>query len=210
MAGFESDVGPAFAKVLLGLRVSDSPERTERFEAMKGNSGSKTAEAYVFDPASARTVELKEAQWELIEICVRATQALGLPRSVGEIFGFLFTSETAVSFDQVVTGVGISAGSVSHGLRYLRRLGAVKLVLHARDRRDFYTVETALRNLITGAASEAILANLEKVIDRLQKLKTRIPAEDPTANIIADRADILLDWGEQAKAALAQALGALR
>src|SRR5258708_6231224 len=99
---------------------------------------------------SSSSTALARARWELIEICVRGAQLLGAPRSVGEIFGFLFTQKVPVSFEQVVETLGISAGSASHGLRYLRRLGAVKVVLRARDRRDFFQIETSLKKILAG------------------------------------------------------------
>ncbi len=153
---------------------------------------------------------LSKAQWELIEICVRASQLLGAPRSVGEIFGYLFARKSAVSFEQVVEALGISAGSASHGLRYLRRLGAVNVVLRARERRDFFQAETSLEKIITGVVSETAFFHLGGITDRLEKLRAQATESgDNHADEISDRLNLLLDWSQKTKTALALALKAI-
>jgi len=54
-----------------------------------------------------------DSKWELIQLFVRVTQVLGIPRSVGEIFGFIFTSPSPVAFDEIVEALGVSSGSAS-------------------------------------------------------------------------------------------------
>jgi DNA-binding transcriptional regulator GbsR (MarR family) len=153
---------------------------------------------------------LSKAQWEVIEICVRASQVLGAPRSVGEIFGFLFTKNRAVSFEQVVTTLGISAGSASQGLRHLRRLGVVKVVLRARDRRDYFQIENSLKRILTGFVSETAAFHLGGVVDRIDKLKVRVKeSECKTAPEVVDRLNVLLEWSQQTRSALAFALEAI-
>ena len=63
----------------------------------------------------------------MIDVFVRAAGLIGLPRSIGEIYGLLFCSPKALSFDELVERLQISKGSVSQGLKVLRQLGAVKL-----------------------------------------------------------------------------------
>jgi len=51
---------------------------------------------------------------------------LGLPKSMGEIYGFVFASAEPPTFADIEQKLGLSKGSVSQGLRALRELGAVR------------------------------------------------------------------------------------
>ena len=51
---------------------------------------------------------------------------LGMPRSVGEIYGLLYFSEAPLSMDQIANKLEMSLGSASQGLKTLRSLKAVR------------------------------------------------------------------------------------
>ena len=68
---------------------------------------------------------------ESIDFFVRLMGLLGLPRSVGEIYGLLYFSPHPLPMDQIVSRLGISIGSASQGLKTLRSLKA-KNLLHSR------------------------------------------------------------------------------
>lgn len=158
----------------------------------------------------ARAVTLPSAQWELIELCVRVTQVLGIPRSVGEIFGFVFSTATPVTFDEVVQALGISNGSASHGLRYLRRLGAVKVSFYARDRRDYFQAETSLQKLVNGYLVETVVHQLGGMAERLHTLKTHLAeSRDLESAALSERVGLLLKWNTNAGSAVSAALNAL-
>ena len=63
---------------------------------------------------------------------------LGLPKSVGEIFGVLFASSKPLTMLDLVNRLGISKGSASQGLKMLRTLGAVREVDYNDDRKTYY------------------------------------------------------------------------
>lgn len=171
--------------------------------------GQSTLQAEAKDSPSSGA--LSRTRWELVEICVRAAQMLNAPRSVGEIFGFLFTQKTPVSFEQVVETLGISAGSASHGLRYLRRLGAVNVVMRARERRDFFQVETSLKKIVSGFLSETGFFYSGRFAQHLDELEMNLGREDEAeARDVLDRLKLLRDWTEQARSALALAMEAIR
>ena len=158
----------------------------------------------------ARTITLPGAQWELIELCVRVTQVLGIPRSVGEIFGFIFSTAAPVTFDEVVQALGISNGSASHGLRYLRRMGAVKISYYARDRRDYFQAETSLQKLVNGYLAETVVHKLSGMADRLHTLQTHLAeSQDSESAALSERVGLLLKWNTTAGFAVSAALNAL-
>jgi len=157
---------------------------------------------------------LSEGRWELIELCVRVTQLLGFPRSVGEIFGFIFASGKPVTFEDVVQGLGVSNGSASHGLRYLRRLGAIQATYHARDRRDFFEAETSLRKMVNGFVAERLFLHLRGVNERLRSIgpdgAEAAEGHTPDDPVLSERVGLLQNWNEQVANALEAALKALK
>ncbi len=158
----------------------------------------------------SRTPVSPDVQWELIQLCVKVTQFLGMPRSVGEIFGFILISPVPVTFDEIVEGVGVSSGSASHGLRCLRRLGALQVSYHARDRRDFYQPETSLRKMVSGFLTENLLSHMRGVDERLRSLHEQTSRSDrPEVKSLAERIDLLQVWNTQASLAISAALNTL-
>lgn len=157
-----------------------------------------------------RPAPLSEVQWEMIELCVRAAKALGIPKSVGEIFGFIFSAISPVTFDDIVQGLGISSGSASHGLRFLRRLGAVKVSFYARDRRDFFQAETSFQKLVAGYLKENVFSRLGGLAERLNGLQRDVAAGvEPESRIFAERVSLLHEWNLSAGAAFTAALNTL-
>ncbi len=112
----------------------------------------------------------------MIDLFVAATRLLGLPRSLGEIYGLLFIAADPMTFDRLVSRLRISKGSVSQGLKMLRALGAVKVSYVAGDRRDHYRAETDLKSLVSGFISGQMLPHLETGQVRLDRLR-RLEAE---------------------------------
>src|SRR4029450_3850395 len=92
--------------------------------------------------ASAEGSELSSIEVEAIDLFVSAVRLLGLPRSLGELYGLLFISPGPLSIDDLVERLRISKGSASQGLKALRQIGAVKVTYVPGDRRDHYIAET--------------------------------------------------------------------
>lgn len=108
-----------------------------------------------------------------------ASQKLGLPRSYGQIYGFAFVREHSVSFDDLVSVLGISKGSASQGLRWLRNAGLVKVargpddgkaVRHAR--REFYAPVTEPALIFEVVIGERLIKPLQTGRLRLNQLAT--------------------------------------
>ncbi len=123
---------------------------------------------------------LSHFQRENIRLFVNAAKALSISRSVGEIFGLLFSTEAPLSLDQVVALLGISKGSASQGLRWLREVGAVKSVYVDGDRRDYFEAETELRSLIYGFLQETVEPHLSRgpnYIERISHAAQQLPED---------------------------------
>ena len=58
---------------------------------------------------------LTTGESEVIAIFVQMTQVLGVPRSLGEIYGLLFATPQPLSFQDIADRLKLSKGSVSQG-----------------------------------------------------------------------------------------------
>ena len=64
----------------------------------------------------------------VIDFFVSAVKVLGMPKSIGEIYGLLFVSPQPLPLDVLCQRLSMSKGSASQGLKLLRAFGAVKAV----------------------------------------------------------------------------------
>ena len=113
----------------------------------------------------------KNLEIESIDFFVRMMGMLGMPRSVGEIYGLLYFSRSPLPMDQIVSRLGISLGSASQGLKTLRSLKAVRSSYVPGDRRDHYLAETEFRRLFSNFIKEEILPHMESAQDRITRME---------------------------------------
>ncbi len=146
---------------------------------------------------------LSEFELESIDLFVRSFQVLGLSRSIGEIYGFLFAQPQPQPMEVVVRRLGLSVGSVSQGLKFLRNIGAVLVTLHPGDRREFFGAQTELRKLVVGLIKERIQPHLESGDARLELMlqsAKKLPAMERA--VLQGRVEILKNWRWKASKAL--------
>lgn len=103
-----------------------------------------------------------------IEDAGSATQALGAGRVVGQIYAYLYFSESARTLDDMKEALGISKGSASMGVRQLEQWGAVQRVWVKGDRKDYYTANdyfgSIVRNIMVDAMGKR-MSSLSKMLD---------------------------------------------
>ena len=97
-----------------------------------------------------------EFERECVAFFAELVQVLGIPRSVGQIYGLLFASPCPLSFTDIVGRLAISKGSVSQGLQLLRSLGAVQGGGGEDGRRELFAPELGLRKLVGGVLREKV------------------------------------------------------
>ena len=96
---------------------------------------------------------------------------LGVPNSVGAIYGLLFASPEPLCFADIVERLEMSKGSVSQGLAFLRQSGAVQVVEVAGDRREFFEPELGLRRLASGLIQEKVQPLAKETHGALARLR---------------------------------------
>ena len=132
---------------------------------------------------------------EVIELFVRGVKVLGLPKSVGEIYGLLYLSPDPLPLDALVVRLRMSKGSASQGLKFLRNLGAVKPVYVAGDRRDHYEAQTELKRLVAGFMKGELVPHLESGAKRLEFLRERAQSgEEEHSDFYQSRLNKLETW----------------
>lgn len=135
-----------------------------------------TATAGGDDAPPAPTSAQRAIQAQFIELFVAAADLLGVPRSIGEIYGVIFASPGPLTFQDIVDRLQLSKGSVSHGLRALRNLGAIRVAYVPADRRDHFEPETELRNLVAGLLRDRINPHLDQGRQRLERVRDDLSA----------------------------------
>lgn len=142
------------------------------------------------------SIRLSSLQRQVVDFFVDGVRVLGLPRSLGEIYGLLFISPEPLSLDDLVVKLGISKGSASQGLRTLRSLGAVREASGNGDRRTYYEPAVELKPLAGGFIREQVRPHLESGKNKLKLLQeTASSTADPLEReFLEDRIDRLESW----------------
>lgn len=133
---------------------------------------------------------------QVISVFVDGVRVLGLPRSIGEIYGLLFISRDPLSLDDLVQKLNISKGSASQGLRSLRNLGAVREALGAPDRRTYYEPAIELKPLVGGFIREQVRPHLESGKSKVRQLGELVEAVDDSTHraFVGERVERLEQW----------------
>ena len=137
----------------------------------------------------------------MIDVFVRAASLIGLPRSIGEIYGLLFCASKALTFDELVERLQISKGSVSQGLKVLRQLGAVKLHYVPGSRRDHYEPELSMKRLARGFIKDQFEPHMVSGTQRLGNIEELIAKESDHAvrQHATSRLQTLHSWQKRAQ-----------
>ena len=162
---------------------------------------SRPPETSIFDVGAASPAMDVSLQFQqaCVEFFADVVQVLGVPRSVGQIYGLLFSSPMPLSFTDIAEKLDISRGSASQGLQLLRDLGAVRSVSSPEYRRELFEPELELRKLVGGALREKVEPLMTDGGVRIKRLRT-FAGEAPTATgrkFSEDRMKKLENWRRQ-------------
>ncbi len=147
-------------------------------------------------PPDAAPYDLDPLECQVVSVFVDGVRVLGLPRSIGEIYGLLFVSQTPLALDDLVSRLRISKGSASQGLRMLKSLGAVREAEGGAERRTYYEPAVELKRLVGGFIREQIRPHLESGKTKISLLaETAADIDDPVRRkFVAERVERLDKW----------------
>lgn len=129
--------------------------------------------------APAKIARLTVLETEVIDIFVRGVQVVGLPKSLGEIYGLLYASAEPLSMDAIMRKLRVSLGTASQGLKQLRAFRAVRTVYVPGQRKDFFEAETEFRKLAAGFFREEVFPQLENTGERLARMRVLLKDAPP-------------------------------
>ena len=142
--------------------------------------------------------EIDSIEREVLAVFVDGVRVLGLPPSIGEIYGLLFISQAPLSLDDLVQRLKISKGSASQGLRTLKSLGAVRETNGNGngERRTYYEPAVELKRLVGGFIREQIRPHLDSGRHKIKRLGDLANTEsDPDRRkFLLERTDRLDHW----------------
>lgn len=148
-------------------------------------------------PATLAHNPLSPIEREVIGLFVHYAQVLNLPPSIAQIYGLLFCAEEPLAFDDIVRRLGISKGSASQGLRFLRSIEAATIAQIEGDRREFYLAETRLRAIFSGLMRERVQPQLKTGRERLRQLDNMLDDADDASPELRSRIRRLRAWDDQ-------------
>ena len=155
--------------------------------------------------------QLPAWQVAMMDTFVRATSLVGLPRSIGEIYGCLYCNPKPLTFDEIQGQLNISRGSVSGGLKTLRQLGAIKLHYVPGSRKDYYLPELSMERLVRGFIKDQFSPHLESSAERLDSIEVSLADESDLAlrKHATERLNTLHTWRRRAEKLLPLVLAVL-
>ena len=140
---------------------------------------------------------------EVIDLFISLVKILGMPKSVGELYGVLFVSPEALPMETLMERLSMSKGAASQGLKLLRSFGAVRTTYVAGDRRDHFLADFDLSHFATGFIKGELQPHLDSGLLRMQRLEQLI-AESPAESreVAENRLARLRHWHEKGQAML--------
>ena len=138
---------------------------------------------------------LSELEVEAIEMFINFLKLIGLPKSVGEIYGLLFVAPRPMAMDDITDRLDISLGAASQGLKLLRSFGAVCVTYAPGDRRDHYVADLELSKFATAFIKEELQPRMERAsqrIERMEQLLPELPADE--RRLTEERIERLEHW----------------
>jgi HTH-type transcriptional regulator, glycine betaine synthesis regulator len=159
-----------------------------------------------FSSASGQT-GLTNFETEVVAVFADLVSLLGLPKSMGEIYGLIFASAQPISFAHIENKLELSKGSVSQGLKSLRELGAVRGVGGEGERREHWEATIELRQLIGTLLRERLVPYLSRQDHHLEKAETALNLSSdqytaPDQKLLAMRLSKLQTWQSRARTIL--------
>ena len=139
--------------------------------------------------------EITALEKGVIALFVDGVKVIGLPKSVGEIYGLLFSRNAALSLDDLVLLLDVSKGTASQGLKMLRTLGAIKEVDSGDSRKTYYEADVELKSLVGGFIREEVRPHMKSAEVKIGALRDLVDEGD---DFSIDRIERLDKWRRKA------------
>lgn len=135
---------------------------------------------------------MSKVQIEMAESCGRASQILGLPRSLGQIYGLVWASTRPLCLAEISEVLRMSRGSVSTGTRQLMAWNAIRQIWVQGDRRDFFEVEPELGQLFRALYRDVVKARVHTSKQRLDRFANTLNEDLAACTLTSGDVNILM------------------
>lgn len=140
---------------------------------------------------------LSPHEQELAAFFVQMAGILGVPRSIAQIYALLYASEGALDFDQIQAKLGMSKGSVSQGLKFLRDHEMILAVKAKGVRRERWEPTPSLAASMVNLLRRQVLPALEQSTPVLQRVLDEAQMAGSSQDVI-ERLSRLKRWNARA------------
>jgi DNA-binding transcriptional regulator GbsR (MarR family) len=113
---------------------------------------------------NARSCLIRAAGW--------STQDFGMGRIVGEVFAFVYLSESPVSLDEIAEKLELSKAAVSIATRQLDKLSLIVRVKNQGDRKIYYRTSDHFADSLKSGILEIIRTKLKAAEDVLNQAES--------------------------------------
>lgn len=111
----------------------------------------------------------------------------GVNRSVAQVHALLYLSERPLDADTIVQALGLARSNVSTALKELQGYGIVRRVHIEGDRRDHFSAETDLWEMLMRISAERKRREIDPTIALLAELAERMAADKTAPPYVRER-----------------------
>ena len=144
----------------------------------------------------------------ILNLCVKLCSILGLPKSIGLIYGAVFVSPKPIEAGQICKKLKISRGSVSQGLKFLKELGAIRSEGLNDNRAEHFVTEDHLRKAVEIFVTKKIAPAFEELGEEVVRLE-----KDPNLSLpteLKEKLETIRRWHSHGQLLLPLVTGFLR
>lgn len=111
----------------------------------------------------------------------------GVNRSVAQIHALLYLSDEPLHAEAIVDALGLARSNVSNGLKELQGYGIVRRTHIEGDRRDHFTAEADLWDMLMRIAAERKRREIDPTIVLLGELAERLRNDPDAPKVLRER-----------------------
>jgi len=144
----------------------------------------------------------------ILKLCVKLCFILGLPKSIGLIYGAVFVSTRPIEAREICKKLKISRGSVSQGIKFLRELGAIRVEGQNGNRAEHFVVEDHLRKAVETFVTKKIGPAFDELGEEVMRLE-----KDPNLNLaqeLREKLETIRRWNNHGQLLLPLVTGFLK
>jgi DNA-binding transcriptional regulator GbsR (MarR family) len=144
----------------------------------------------------------------ILNLCVKLCTILGLPKSIGLIYGAAFVARQPMEAGQICRKLKISRGSVSQGLKFLKELGAIRSEGLNGNRAEHFVAEDHLRKAVETFVTKKIGPAFEELGEEVVRLE-----KDPNLNLpqeLREKLETIRRWHSHGRLLLPLVTGFLK